>query len=148
MYEWGGRVGGGGGVFVFYKQKTENEIWYGLVGWEMCIRDRGAMPHPLNHPRFDPDTRRVVEGYGVLHPRGTPPLPGLAGAYMLTSLPGEPVFLTRKCVGRATASGGDNSQVVSEEVTETTASTSAESLAVDPQAATPAESGKARARAR
>ena len=41
----------------------------------------GTMAHPLNHPRFDPDTRRVVEGYGVLQPRVTPPLPGLVGSF-------------------------------------------------------------------
>jgi len=35
----------------------------------------GKMAHPLNRPRFDPDTRRVVEGYGVLQPRVTPSLP-------------------------------------------------------------------------
>src|SRR5207247_24388 len=35
----------------------------------------GKMAHPLNHPRFDPGTRRVVEGYGVLQPRVTPSLP-------------------------------------------------------------------------
>jgi len=37
----------------------------------------GTMAHPLNHPRIDPHARRVVEGYGVLQPRITPPLPGL-----------------------------------------------------------------------
>jgi cyclic beta-1,2-glucan synthetase len=36
----------------------------------------GTMAHPLNSPRIDPRTRRVVEGYGVLQPRITPPLPG------------------------------------------------------------------------
>src|SRR3989454_831084 len=36
----------------------------------------GTMAHPLNRPRFDPGTRRVVEGYAVLQPRVTPPLPG------------------------------------------------------------------------
>jgi cyclic beta-1,2-glucan synthetase len=35
----------------------------------------GKMAHPLNHPRFDRSTRRVVEGYGVLQPRVTPALP-------------------------------------------------------------------------
>src|SRR5712691_6566434 len=34
------------------------------------------MAHPLNRPRFDPGTGRVVEGYAVLQPRVTPPLPG------------------------------------------------------------------------
>jgi len=35
----------------------------------------GKMAHPLNRPVFDPVTRRVVEGYGVLQPRVTPSLP-------------------------------------------------------------------------
>ncbi|WP_090547583.1 GH36-type glycosyl hydrolase domain-containing protein [Paraburkholderia caballeronis] len=35
----------------------------------------GKMAHPLNRPVFDPLTRRVVEGYGVLQPRVTPSLP-------------------------------------------------------------------------
>jgi cyclic beta-1,2-glucan synthetase len=40
----------------------------------------GTMAHPLNRPRLDPGTRRVVEGYAVLQPRVTPPLPGRAGS--------------------------------------------------------------------
>ncbi len=35
----------------------------------------GKMAHPLNRPRLDPISRRVVEGYGVLQPRVTPSLP-------------------------------------------------------------------------
>ncbi|MBI3634852.1 MAG: hypothetical protein HY216_01370 [Candidatus Rokubacteria bacterium] len=35
----------------------------------------GTMAHPLNRPSFD-RTGRVVEGYAVLQPRVTPPLPG------------------------------------------------------------------------
>jgi cyclic beta-1,2-glucan synthetase len=35
----------------------------------------GKMAHPLNQPRFDIDTGRVVEGYAVLQPRVTPSLP-------------------------------------------------------------------------
>jgi cyclic beta-1,2-glucan synthetase len=35
----------------------------------------GKMAHPLNQPRLDPLTRRVVEGYGVLQPRVAPSLP-------------------------------------------------------------------------
>src|SRR5712692_4236385 len=35
----------------------------------------GTMAHPLNRPRFDGRTGRVVEGYAVLQPRVTPPLP-------------------------------------------------------------------------
>ncbi len=29
----------------------------------------GTMAHPLNRPRFDPETGRVVEGYAILQPR-------------------------------------------------------------------------------
>jgi len=29
----------------------------------------GTLAHPLNQPRFDPELRRVVEGYGILQPR-------------------------------------------------------------------------------
>jgi cellobiose phosphorylase len=29
----------------------------------------GTLSHPLNRPRFDPDRRRVTEGYGILQPR-------------------------------------------------------------------------------
>jgi cyclic beta-1,2-glucan synthetase len=35
----------------------------------------GKMAHPLNHPRFDPTARRVVEGHGLLQPRVSPALP-------------------------------------------------------------------------
>ncbi|WP_033365908.1 GH36-type glycosyl hydrolase domain-containing protein [Bordetella sp. FB-8] len=35
----------------------------------------GKMAHPLNRPVFDPQSQRVVEGYGVLQPRVTPSLP-------------------------------------------------------------------------
>jgi cyclic beta-1,2-glucan synthetase len=35
----------------------------------------GKMAHPLNRPRLDLVSRRVVEGYGVLQPRVTPSLP-------------------------------------------------------------------------
>jgi cyclic beta-1,2-glucan synthetase len=42
---------------------------------EAARRLVGKMAHPLNHPRFDARTRRVVEGYGVLQPRVTPSLP-------------------------------------------------------------------------
>src|SRR6266540_937885 len=41
----------------------------------------GTMAHPQNRPRFDPSTRRVVEGYAVLQPRVTPPLPGREGSF-------------------------------------------------------------------
>ena len=42
---------------------------------ETARRLVGKMAHPLNRPRFDAGTRRVVEGYGVLQPRVTPSLP-------------------------------------------------------------------------
>ena len=42
---------------------------------EAARRLVGKMAHPLNRPRFDAGTRRVVEGYGVLQPRITPSLP-------------------------------------------------------------------------
>jgi len=35
----------------------------------------GKMAHPLNRPRFDAATGRVVEGYALLQPRVTPSLP-------------------------------------------------------------------------
>ncbi len=35
----------------------------------------GTAAHPLNHPVFDPLSRRVVEGYGIFQPRVTPTLP-------------------------------------------------------------------------
>jgi cyclic beta-1,2-glucan synthetase len=35
----------------------------------------GKLAHPLNQPRFDNATGRVVEGYAVLQPRVTPSLP-------------------------------------------------------------------------
>jgi len=35
----------------------------------------GKMAHPLNRPRLDPHSCRVVEGYAVLQPRVTPSLP-------------------------------------------------------------------------
>jgi cyclic beta-1,2-glucan synthetase len=40
----------------------------------------GTMAHPLHRPRIDPRSGRVVEGYGVLTPRITPPLPGRRGS--------------------------------------------------------------------
>ncbi len=35
----------------------------------------GKIAHPLNQPRFDADSGRVISGYGVLQPRVTPSLP-------------------------------------------------------------------------
>ena len=39
----------------------------------------GTIAHPLNRPRIDVATGRVVEGYGVLQPRITPTLPAEQG---------------------------------------------------------------------
>ena len=35
----------------------------------------GAIAHPLNRPRFDPEVGRVVDGYAILQPRIIPSLP-------------------------------------------------------------------------
>ncbi len=35
----------------------------------------GAMAHPLNRPRFDPEQSRVVAGYAIMQPRITPSIP-------------------------------------------------------------------------
>ncbi|MEO7889700.1 MAG: glucoamylase family protein [Vicinamibacterales bacterium] len=42
---------------------------------EAAKRLVGKMAHPLNRPRLDPRSGRVVEGYAVLQPRVTPALP-------------------------------------------------------------------------
>ncbi|WP_308418565.1 GH36-type glycosyl hydrolase domain-containing protein [Chitinimonas arctica] len=36
----------------------------------------GTMAHPLNHPLYDAEARRVTEGYGILQPRMAIGLPG------------------------------------------------------------------------
>ncbi|HWA59940.1 MAG TPA: glycosyl transferase, partial [Caulobacteraceae bacterium] len=44
----------------------------------------GKMAHPLNRPRLDPVSGRVVEGYAILQPRVTPALPvGREGSLFL-----------------------------------------------------------------
>ncbi len=42
---------------------------------ETAQRLVGKMAHPLNRPRFDAQSGRVVEGYAILQPRVTPSLP-------------------------------------------------------------------------
>jgi cyclic beta-1,2-glucan synthetase len=37
-----------------------------------------TMAHPLNHPVFDADKRRVIDGYGILQPRVEPSIPKAA----------------------------------------------------------------------
>ena len=41
------------------------------------------MAHPLNHPVYDPNKRRVVAGYGILQPRVEPSLPKTAASLYL-----------------------------------------------------------------
>ncbi|MGE0469994.1 MAG: glucoamylase family protein [Nitrospira sp.] len=49
----------------------------------------GTMAHPLNRPRFDSHTGRVLEGYGVVQPRITPSLPGSGeGSYFQQTFSG------------------------------------------------------------
>ena len=43
----------------------------------------GTMAHPLNHPVYDPNKRRVVAGYGILQPRVEPSLPKTAASLYL-----------------------------------------------------------------
>ncbi|MFN3651926.1 MAG: GH36-type glycosyl hydrolase domain-containing protein [Armatimonadota bacterium] len=45
---------------------------------ESAHRLIGTMAHPLNRPVIDPETRRVVEGYGLLQPRVSINLPSAA----------------------------------------------------------------------
>lgn len=45
------------------------------MSYGAAYRLAGAMAHPLNRPRFDPESGRVVEGYGIMQPRITPTLP-------------------------------------------------------------------------
>ena len=49
---------------------ADTQLPIGAVG-----RLVGTMAHPLNRPRFNARLGRIVEGYGVLQPRITPPLP-------------------------------------------------------------------------
>ncbi|HTO53074.1 MAG TPA: glucoamylase family protein [Myxococcota bacterium] len=49
---------------------------------ETARRLVGKMAHPLNRPRFDAESQRVVEGHAVLQPRVTPSLPiGREGSF-------------------------------------------------------------------
>ncbi|HMK16894.1 MAG TPA: glucoamylase family protein [Chitinophagaceae bacterium] len=38
----------------------------------------GNMAHPLNHPVYDPNIKRVINGYGILQPRVEPSIPKTA----------------------------------------------------------------------
>lgn len=50
----------------------------------------GAMAHPLNRPLYDPEKRRVVEGYGILQPRVAISLPGTSRSRYAKLYGGEP----------------------------------------------------------
>ncbi|MDP1609439.1 MAG: glucoamylase family protein [Sulfuritalea sp.] len=50
----------------------------------------GAMAHPLNRPRFDPDQRRVCDGYGILQPCVAVSLPGTNRSRYARLNSGEP----------------------------------------------------------
>ncbi len=50
----------------------------------------GTMAHPLNRPLFDDASRRVIDGYAILQPRVTPPLPGRAGSLYQQLVSGSP----------------------------------------------------------
>ena len=70
-----GPAGAPAGVRYVVTLDADTRLPMGVVG-----RLVGTMAHPLNRPRIDPATRRVVEGYGILQPRVTPPLPGRSGS--------------------------------------------------------------------
>lgn len=42
---------------------------------DAALRLIGKMAHPLNRPKFDAVSQRIVSGYGILQPRVTPSLP-------------------------------------------------------------------------
>ncbi len=62
---------------------ADTRIPIGAVG-----RLVGTIMHPLNRPRIDPASRRVVEGYAVLQPRVTAPLPGRGGSHFQRMISG------------------------------------------------------------
>ncbi len=57
-----------------------------LISRGAAFRLAGAMAHPLNRPRRDPVSGRVVEGYGVMQPRITPTLPMTGGGSLYQNL--------------------------------------------------------------
>jgi len=50
----------------------------------------GCLAHPLNRPRLDPQSRRVVEGYGILQPRVGTPIPDALASRYSRLMAGEP----------------------------------------------------------
>ena len=49
----------------------------------------GAMAHPLNRPVFDPQRRRIVDGYGILQPRVGVSLPSAQRSWFVRLFAGE-----------------------------------------------------------
>jgi cyclic beta-1,2-glucan synthetase len=49
----------------------------------------GVIEHPLNRPRFDPELRRIVEGYGILQPRVSVTMAGAAGSLFARAYAGH-----------------------------------------------------------
>ncbi|MEI8197295.1 MAG: cyclic beta 1-2 glucan synthetase, partial [Phycisphaerae bacterium] len=49
----------------------------------------GALAHPLNRPVFDPQQRRIVDGYGILQPRVGISLPGARRSWFVRLCAGE-----------------------------------------------------------
>jgi cellobiose phosphorylase len=49
-----------------------------------------TMAHPLNHPRYDPSRKRVVEGYGILQPRVSISLPATSRSLYARLYGGDP----------------------------------------------------------
>jgi len=49
----------------------------------------GVIEHPLNRPRFDAESRRVVEGYGILQPRVTVTMASATGSLFARTYAGH-----------------------------------------------------------
>jgi cyclic beta-1,2-glucan synthetase len=62
----------------------------------------GAMAHPLNRPLLDPKTGRVVDGYAVLQPRVTAPLPGREGSFFSACRRARPASIYAAAVSTST----------------------------------------------
>ncbi|MGF1632620.1 MAG: GH36-type glycosyl hydrolase domain-containing protein [Phycisphaerae bacterium] len=50
----------------------------------------GTMAHPLNRPRIDPETNRIVQGYAILQPRVSTSLPSVGKSRFSRLFAGEP----------------------------------------------------------
>ena len=54
-------------LFCFFKQKTAYEIYYGLVGAEMCIRDSAAVAAGLEYRRLSMAAADAYAAYDRLN---------------------------------------------------------------------------------